>query len=295
MTEEKGNPRIVNLAELTGRVEIQPGYHVELPDTDQFIIVAGANYPAAATRYDHANVVAKQDKVFHTRAYWPSGRKKWFQHAGRDFYFVVSRNKIGLVFQKGYSYVPVVINGQTFRLSVTGGTFNGWTDFVGQKAHIGINATVKVLNLLAAVAVPLAEAKVPLELEQQSDSDAASFVELVAGQICRSRLQEGHRLVLCDGWTCDGSRGPFFVASKPKGRQSYVANNGNGSFRATYKAIDWTKTAAENGFVVEGPAQQNRIGPVTPCDSDQDTTVTLSVLFPTTENDLTAGASNVAM
>ena len=33
MTDEKGNPRILNLSELTGRVEIEPGYHVELPDT----------------------------------------------------------------------------------------------------------------------------------------------------------------------------------------------------------------------------------------------------------------------
>ena len=127
MTEEKGQPRIVNLAELTGRVEIEPGYHVELPDTEHFVIVAGANYPAAATHYDHPNVAARQDKVFYTRAYWPDGRKKWFQHAGTDFSFVVPRNKISLVFQKGYSYVPVVINGQTFRLSVTGGTFDGWT------------------------------------------------------------------------------------------------------------------------------------------------------------------------
>jgi hypothetical protein len=228
MTEEKGNPRIVNLADLTGRVDIEPGYHVELPDTDQFIIVAGANYPAAATHYDHPNVAARQDKVFFTRAYWPDGRKKWFQHAGRDFYFVIPRTSISLIFEKGYSYVPVVINGQTFRLSVTGGTFNGWTDFAGQKAHVGINATKKVLDLLAEVAVPPVDAKVPLELEAHSDNDAANFVELVAGHLCRSRLQEGHRLVLCDGWSYEGSQGPFIVASKPKGRQCYVANNGHG-------------------------------------------------------------------
>ena len=29
-----------------------------------------------------------------------------------------------------------------------------------------------------------------------------------------------------------------------------------------------TKTAAENDFTVEGPTQENRIGPVTACDSD---------------------------
>ena len=271
MTDEQSNPRIVNLGELAGRVEIEPNYHVELPDTEHFIIVAGANYPAATTHYNHPNVAARQDKVFYTRAYWPDGRKKWFQHAGKDFYFVVPRNKISLVFEKGYSYVPVVINGQKLHLNVTGGTLDGWTDFVRQKAHIGINATKKVLDLLAEVALPPVEASVPLELTGLSDSDATVFIELVAGHLCRSRLQEGHRLVLHNGWNYDGSVGPLFVASKPKGRHCYVANNGHGghgSFRATYKSIDWTKTAAENGFTVEGPTQENRIGPVTACDSN---------------------------
>lgn len=259
------NPKVVSLSELAGRVEIEPGYHVELPDTDHLVIVAGANYPAAATRYDHPNVAARQDKVFFTRAYWPDGRKKWFQHAGRDYYFVVPRSKIGLVFEKGYSYVPVVINGQTFRLNVSGGTFNGWTDFVRQQAHVGIDFTKKTLDLLAQVAMPTVEAKgnVPLELVALSDGDAASFVELVAGHVCRSRLTEGHKLFLHEGWSYDGSRGPFVVTSKPKARRYYVAR-GHSTFRAAYTSIDWTDTAAANGFVVDGPAVENRIGPVLP-------------------------------
>ncbi len=259
----------VNLAKLAGKVEIEPGYYVELPDADCLVIVAGANYPAAATRYDHPNVAAMRDKVFHTRAYWPNGRKKWFQHAGREFSFVIPRQNIALVFDKGYSYVPVVINGQAFRLNVTGGTFDGWTDFVRQQAHIGIGFTRKLLDVLAEVALPpnLAVGSVALELTEPPDSDAAAFVELVAGHVCRSSLKEGHKLLLRKGWTYEGSRGPFYVVSKPKGRRSYVARSGCEShfgIRVNYNAIDWTETAAANGFAIDAPLRENRIGPVTP-------------------------------
>ena len=47
-----------------------------------------------------------------------------------------------------------------------------------------------------------------------SAGDAASFVELLASQVCRSRLENGHRLVLRDGCSYDGSRGPFLLEAK---------------------------------------------------------------------------------
>jgi hypothetical protein len=216
--------KVISLSKLAGKVEIEPSYYVELPDSEYLVIVAGANYPAAATRYDHPNVAARQDKVFHTRAYWPDGRKKWFQHAGREFFFVVPRQNIALVFDKGYSYVPVVINGQAFRLNVTGGTFDGWTDFVRQRAHIGIGFTRKLFEVLAEVALPAEQAvdRVALELMKPSEGDAASFVELVAGHVCRSSLKQGHKLLLRKGWSYEGSRGPFCVISKPKARKGDI-------------------------------------------------------------------------
>ena len=167
-------PRSVNLSALSGRVEVEPDYHVELPDTEYFILVAGGNYPAAATRYDHPNVAARQDKVFLTRSYWPNGRKRWCQHAGRDFYFVIPRDRIALVFAKGYSYVPVIVNGRTLHLNVSGGTCDdGWTDFVRQQVSVGIQFSKQKLDLLAEAALPPEEArgKASLELAELSAGD----------------------------------------------------------------------------------------------------------------------------
>jgi len=262
------SPRSVNLSELSGNVEVEPDYHVELPDTEYFILVAGGNYPAAATRYDHPNVAAKQDKVFLTRSYWPNGSKRWCQHAGRDFYFVIPRDRIALVFAKGYSYVPVIINGQTLHLDVSGGTCNeGWTDFVRQQVSVGIQFSKQKLDLLAEAVLPPDEArgKASLELTELSTGDAAGFVELLAGQVCRSHLENGHKLVLQDGYTYDGSRGPFFLDSKATRRRYYIAKVGSEhrtGFRAAYTTIDWTATAAANDFAVPRPIQENRVGSV---------------------------------
>lgn len=259
-------PRSVNLSALSGRVEVEPNYHVELPDTEYFILVAGGNYPAAATRYDHPNVAARQDKLFLTRSYWPNGRKRWFQHAGRDFYFVIPRDRIALVFARGYSYVPVVINGQTLHLNVSGGTCDdGWTDFMRQQVSVGIQFSKQKLDLLAEVALPPDEArgKATLELTELSAGDAAGFVELLAGHVCRSRLESGHRLVLRDGWSYDGSRGPFLLEAKATRQRYYIARVGSehhAGFRARYTAIDWTATAAANEFSVPSPMLENRVG-----------------------------------
>ncbi|MCU0981794.1 MAG: hypothetical protein MUF25_21805 [Pirellulaceae bacterium] len=262
-------PRSVSLSELAGRVEIEAGYFVELPDTESLVFVAGGNYPAAATRYDHANVAAKQDKVFLTRSYLPDGRKRWIQHAGRDFYFVIPRSRIALVFAKGYSFVPVLVNGQTLHLNVSGGTCgDGWSDFVRQQVSVGIGFSKQKLDLLAEVALPPAEArsKVSLELTDLSERDVANFVELLAGQMCRSRLESGRKLVLQDGWSFAGSRGPFVVESKATRQRYYIAraDDRRSCFKAPYKAIDWAATAVANEFAVPRPVLENRVEPVMP-------------------------------
>jgi len=257
-------PRSVNLSELTGTVEIEPGYHVELPEGDCLILVAGAKYPAAATCYDHPRVAARQDKVLHTRAYWPDGRKKWFAHAGRDFYFVIPRDHIALVFSKGYSYVPVLVNGLSLQLNVSGGTRNGWTDHVGQQCSVGIGCSKKQLDLLAQVALPPVEARqrVNLELTELSASEAAHFVELMAGAICRDRLAEGHQVFFQNGYSFDDSRGPFYFESKMARRQVYLVRTqpGRGTcVRVPYKTVDWTATAGANEFPVQRPLLENRL------------------------------------
>lgn len=257
-------PRIVSLADRHGTVAIEPNYHVELPDTEHFIVGAGATYPEAATGFDHPSMAARQDKVFCTRAYWPDGRKKWFEHVGRDFHFVIPRSKIALVFEKGYSYVPVIISGRRFRFNVSGGTCDGWTDFVRKEAHVGIGFTKAKLKLLAEVAVPPRDCKVSFDLMEMPPEDSANFLTLMAGHVCRKQLAEGHEVFLKQGWTFDEHQGPFLVESKPRKCRYYIATTGLHKIRVGYSAIDWTRTADANGFEVLGPTTENRVGLVKP-------------------------------
>ena len=261
------SPRSVNLSELSGTVEIAPGYQVELPDDDCLILVAGAKYPAAATRYDHPHLAARQDQVFHTRAYWPDGRKKWFAHAGRDFYFVIPRDRIELVFEKGYSYVPVLVNGQSWRLNVSGGGGGTWTDCVRQQSHVGIGCSKRQLDSLAQAALPpdQAQDQVNLELKELSTSDAAYFAELLAGGVCRDRLVAGQQLFLQEGYSFDGQRGPFYVESKTSRKRIYLVRSrpdGGTRVRVPYQGVDWAATAAANNFEVPRPLLENRLEPL---------------------------------
>ena len=261
--------RTVNLSELSDTVEIEPGYQVQLPEGDCLSLVAGGDYPTAATCYDHPCVAARQDRVFHTRHHRSDGRKQWSQHAGREYYFVVPRDRIALVFCKGYSYVPVRINDLSLKLDVTGGTVDGWTDFVRPPCSVGIRFGKKQLDQLAEVALTPEEARgrTRLELPEMSAYDVKDFVELVAARIGRKRLEQGHRLFLRNGWSYQGSRGPFILKSKVPRRRHYIAvvdHNQLPGFRATYGAIDWTATAAANGFPVPRPIRENRLESMEP-------------------------------
>ena len=268
------NERTVRMSELHGRVVIDAAdnYVVDLPDTEDFIVVAGANYPDAATRYDHPNIAAKQDLVFETRAYWPDGRKKWFQHAGRDFFFVIPRHEIELIFEKGYSYVPVRINGYKLCLNVSGGTLSpkGWADRVRPQVHVGIGFTIKKLALLAAVALPPASArgKIELELAELEEHQPRNFTDLVAAHDVRKMLATGGKIMLADGCSYDDKQGPFEVLSKPSRNKYYLCQsslNTRFGFRAYYRHIDWTETAKANDIRLVEPTRENRLASTTAC------------------------------
>lgn len=261
--------KVVNLSELRGKVAIDEAdkYYVELPDCDHFVVMAGANYPDAATNFEHPNVAAFEDKVFETRAYWPSGRKKWFSHAGRDFYFIIPRRKIELVFEKGYSYVPVIINGLKLNFNVSGGTLGGgWGDWVRQFVHVGIGFTKAKLVKLAEVAVPVAEAgnAVKLQIMELSQERADTFRRLVAGYAVRKELAPGHQIQLATGYSAYGSQGPFPITNK-NGKRGYICQGLAGiRVQVQYQAIDNVETARLNNIAYNQPTCENRIGPVVP-------------------------------
>jgi hypothetical protein len=82
-----------------------------------------------------------------------SGSKFWTAKAGMDFYFVIPRSAVKMLPEKGHSYIPAEINGVKVTFNVSGGTANGWTDYLHARTTIAVNHKLADLKKIAEVAV----------------------------------------------------------------------------------------------------------------------------------------------
>jgi len=135
-------------------VDGTPGeqYQVEIEPGDYLVIRAGASVGKPSARFGHPNVAASGRSVHEFRHYRQGG-KFWTARAGVDFYFVVPRTAIKMLPEKGHSYVPAEINGVRVRFNVSGGTANGWTDWLHTCTEISVNHPVRDLKKIAEVSV----------------------------------------------------------------------------------------------------------------------------------------------
>jgi hypothetical protein len=237
----------------------KPTYRVELPPGDHLIVVAGVFYGTAGSRFSHPNVVAKQSRMHDFKHYRENGSKFWTSRAGINLLFVIPKDKIHLVHEEGHSYVPVVINGEKCRLNVSGGTKDGWTDWVRQRVHVGCGCSQKTLRRLADVALTPAECRaqgITINLEETDDHDSKRLIDFATQQLIQRKLAAGHRIVLA-GTTIDGNQGPFEIEKRGadrKGRKTgawIVRCPGYPPrCRVTAKHIDWVETAKASGLEV---------------------------------------------
>ncbi len=248
------------------RFQVEEGYQVELPPDNHLTVVAGALLGEPAYDFDHLNVVAKKSDVFEFKHCRKGGSKFWTAKAGISFYFVIPKAQIELLPEKGYSYVPVLINGRKCRLNVGGGTGNGgWTDCVRPVAHIGCGWTIAALKALAAVALDPRECVaqgIGLDIQGLEDHRRQQLIEISAAVSMRTNLKPGDQILLKEGWNCEGSRGPLEVQSRPPRKRYFVCKAHSMGVRVQYTAIDWIKTAEINGVTIPGPVLLSRIGPV---------------------------------
>jgi hypothetical protein len=244
---------------------VEEGYQVELPPGHHLIVVAGAHLGEPGYDFDHPNIVAKKSELFEFKHYRQSGSKFWTAKAGMSFYLVIPKAQIELLPEKGYSYVPVLIQSRKCFLNVSGVGSGGWTDYVRRVAQIGCGWTRAALRLLGGIAVNPYECQaqgITLEIERPKDYEQTSFVEAAAAVTMRTRLEPGSQVLLRDGWDCQGSRGPFVVESRPCRKRYFHCKSGLSLVRVPYPAIDWIKTAEINGVTVPSPVLVNRIDPV---------------------------------
>ena len=267
------------------------GYRVLIDPGDHLVLVAGATYGKPAAKFQHPNVVARKCEVHEFKHYRNAGSKFWTVRPGVNFYLVIPKDRIEMIPERGYSYVPVKINGQKLVLNVSGGGsfgYPGWTDWVHRVVHTSVGFPKKTLKLLADVALSPDECKargITFPLVGPDDNDKTRFIRLAAEKDVKPTVKAGSKIVVdthactwdsevspvvavvarCEGRTYRrGNAGPdgTFVM-KPTLRQTVVATDGTGhQWRIKFSQIDWVKTAEANGIPLANPDAVNHIGPV---------------------------------
>ena len=64
----------------------------------------------ATARFRHPNIWHTRCRVYELKQYLRSGAKRWRSRAGISHYLIISRDRIQLYLEKGFSYVRVVMN-----------------------------------------------------------------------------------------------------------------------------------------------------------------------------------------
>lgn len=136
-------------------IDSTPGeeYHVEVDPGDYLVINAGSIVGSPAARFHHPNVAHTRRQVYEFKHYRGNGGKFWTCKAGISFYLVIPRSEVFLLLEKGYSWVPAEINGVKVKFNVSGGSQNGWTDWLHTHTSISVGHGIRDLKKLAEVAV----------------------------------------------------------------------------------------------------------------------------------------------
>lgn len=251
-------------------------YNISIEQGDYLIVIAGASAGKASMNFDHPNISATKKVIHEFKHYRKGGSKFWTSRAGKNYYFVIPRDQITLLPEKGYSYIPAEINGVKVTFNVSGGGGGGvWTDFLRNITEISVNHRIKDLKKIAEVAVRNSPFE-PIQFEIDPDFDERiwnrlalksnpKIKETIAKMIEEKKSPIIH---LIDGWTVDGNSSAVGIEVKRKSKkiplppkQGYEISYRieycgalksvilNGEWRAKMSQIDWYKTAVANNLI----------------------------------------------
>lgn len=243
----------------TDMVYLNEKYRVRFTPGKYLILSIGGRVPNAASKFQHPNIVFKVPEVMEFKHYSRTGRKWWTSHPGIVYGLTIPKTKVELIRKKGYSYVPVRINGVDIFLNVTGGGGGDtgmWTDCVGHLARTGVDMPVSKIKKLAEVSVPASEVQgLPgynVDFTFYRKPFIWEYFRKVEG------VKVGQKFMLAEGWSVNGSQGPFErIETKAKRKIVFLANGL--LYNTSYDSIDWTATAELNNFKLDVQAF-NRLG-----------------------------------
>jgi hypothetical protein len=147
-------------------------YVVEIQEGDFLVIDAGSIIGTPAAKFTHPNVAKTSKKIYEFKRHRANGSKFWTSKAGVSHFFIVPKSAITILPEKGFSYVHAIINGVKVSFNVSGGTVNGWSDWLRTNVSISVGHSVKDLKAIAQVAVrgtdlePIGEQNPPVEVDE---------------------------------------------------------------------------------------------------------------------------------
>lgn len=173
MLNECGNLLVIDDSE-------KDRYQIQITESDNLLIVAGAKANSASGRFTHPNIVKTAKRIHEFKHYRDNGSKFWTSNAGIDHYFIVPKSVIKMLPEKGYSYIKAEINGVKVTFNVSGGTNNGWTDYLYPVTHISCGHKVKDLKKIAEVAIRNPELESKMEIKELEPENVERWEKLCA-------------------------------------------------------------------------------------------------------------------
>jgi hypothetical protein len=138
-------------------VLIPDKYALAIEDGQTLTLVMGFTHDKAGARFEHPNISKSRGKKFEFKHYGQNGSKWWTSEQGVDHYLVVPRDQIRIVREMDYDYPRIVINNETVRLNVSGGSggrgFPGWVSWIYGEAETCINHSLETLKAVCEVAI----------------------------------------------------------------------------------------------------------------------------------------------
>lgn len=128
-------------------------YQVEIEPGEYLLVEVGSLAGTAASKFSHPNIATTAKRVYEFRTYYASGHKRWHSRAGVSHWLVIPRTAVTLLPEKGYSYVKAEINGVKVQFNVSGGTQDGWTDWLRTRTQVSVNHKLADIRKLCEVAV----------------------------------------------------------------------------------------------------------------------------------------------
>jgi len=238
-------------------------YNLEIEPGENLLLMAGQNAGSNGAGFDHPNLVARKCQVFefkHHALHYNGNyfRKWWTSKAGISFYFVVPKKHVFLVEGTACGYVKVMIGGQAFVLNVSGGTKDGWTNWIPNCCNLAVGSPLKNMKALAEAAI-LPSGKW-FDMKAMDEEEHERWVGYAAGPVVRKALKPGDTVVLGGGYNYGGRKELEFI-KRPRRKQHYICErDGWLGVEVYYRQINWEKTAEKNGIKIEVPEEFNRVG-----------------------------------